>query len=381
MTPDRFDEFTRLLAEAPSRRAFLLQIGGVFLSGALARVGISVPWWASPDKQCGPTRDGMTCGGCGICQQGKCVTGPDDLCRLRGFGPGGPCRTCDPKTFTCKPCPKGQNCCTDGCCDGPCVDGACCPPAKLCGDQCCRNCAECRDGKCQKPEPVKSCPPNYVLVDGCCVCLPGLCGGVCCPEPEVCLGGKCCKYCGLDKAICCGDRVCCRERCQDAGKPCCPCREDISAEEGAGVVQRARETMQAVKDGGITYGQERSDPTKMDCTLFTARGLGDLHSDGDSLSSRMLDGNCNFRRLKPGEAPRAGDVVAQPRRSGDPGSQHVGIGLGTQTSGGLHLGIAMGNSGPSDRSVWGPKEGGGWFEGGDQLHVYRPQKPKKGCKE
>jgi hypothetical protein len=33
MTPDRFDALTRLFAEAPSRRAFLLQLGGFVATG------------------------------------------------------------------------------------------------------------------------------------------------------------------------------------------------------------------------------------------------------------------------------------------------------------------------------------------------------------
>jgi hypothetical protein len=167
--------------------------------------------------------------------------------------------------------------------------------------------------------------------------------------------------------------VCCRERCQHPSEPCCPCTEDISAEEGQEILDRARETAKEITAKGIKYGLG-----KMDCSKFCAISLADRNHKGDGLTTRNLDGNCDFRRLEPGEKPRAGDVLAQPRSSGPPGSKHQGIAEGTATSTGGQLGIQMGGSGARGGSKWGE---GGWFEGGLDLAVYRPQKRKEPCKE
>ena len=157
--------------------------------------------------------------------------------------------------------------------------------------------------------------------------------------------------------------------------------EDISPEEGQKILDRARKTMRDIKNiPGHHYGMDRSDPFQTDCTLFNAIALQDVVGEkGEQLSSRQYDGNCQFRRLKPGEAPQAGDALAQPRSSGPPGSQHTGIATGSRSGGGGYTGVQMGNSGASEGSVWGEPmgKGAGWFEGGFNLHVYRPQKPCK----
>lgn len=392
MTPEGFDGLIRLWAAAPSRRAFLLQVGGIVVFASLDGLGIRLPGWMVPPPrrhpQCYKQREGVECGECGICQGGQCYGYTDSVCvnPKRSWLTHGRCGRCDRGTGSCTRCAKGQQCCSDGCCDGACTkDGACCPPAKQCGEGCCRDCEVCRDGTCQYQGGQTECPPNYTLIvtppytDGCCVCLQGLCGDQCCAEDEVCLNGKCCKRCGMDRAICCDDLICCRERCQHPSEPCCPCREDISPEEGKKIEELARKTMQDVKDHKIKYGQNREALGQMDCTLFVAVALQNHLGSGEwDTGSRTLDGNCLFRRLKPGEEPRAGDVLAQPRSSGLPGSQHAGISLGTRHAKGGQLGIAMGNSGVSDNSVWGvPPADKGWFEGWDELHVYRPQKPCK----
>jgi hypothetical protein len=184
--------------------------------------------------------------------------------------------------------------------------------------------------------------------------------------------------------------VCCRERCVDPGKPCCPCSEDIPAKEGEEVVKRARETMKIQKDNKIKYGQVRNQdpneliPKKMDCSLFSQKAVGavllkelfEAKPKPQRLSTLVLDGSCYFRRLKPGEQARAGDLLAQPRDSGPPGSQHVGVALGGPNAGGTITGIAMGNSGASDTTTWGTNSE---FPGGDQLHIYRPQQLKGKC--
>lgn len=397
MNAETFDALARLWAAAPTRRAFVRDVSAMMAVGLFGRFGIQLPEWRffAPHAQCYPEREGMLCGQCGICQRGACVPNGNHACNNFTSGPmrwGASCGRCRASDQTCHFCEKEQTCCKDGCCDGPCTaDGTCCPKEKRCGDVCCRGCEVCVDGKCAKPQQEKECPPNYTLIEGCCVCQRGLCGDKCCSEKEVCLGGQCCKECGKDKAICCDDppgpdgaprpRVCCRERCIDADKKCCPCKEDITPEEGKEILKKAQETMQRVQANNIKYAQERGNPNTMDCSGFVAESLGTRNSKGDGLSTRNLDGNCDFRRLEPGEQPQPGDVIAQPRSSGPPGSQHVGISQGPRSQGG-HLGVQMGNSGAAV-GVWGIEKGKGkgWFEGGDQMKAYRPQKQKKPCKE
>lgn len=398
MSPDRFDALARLWAMAPSRRSFLLQVGGILVYSALARVHIRLPSLKPVAEQCHRQRAGMVCGVCGLCKGGKCLPGPDDLCHLVGFAPYKICRRCDPNTFACVGCPKGQQCCSDGCCDGTCAaDGACCPKEKQCGPdgkECCRDCEVCNQatGKCENPAPKTSCPDDYQLVKGCCVCPVPLCGGKCCDKP--CLDGKCCEKCGLDGAVCCDGQECCRERCvdkADAGECCCQCWEDVTEEEGKEILKQAQDTLKWVKEKGLTYAMDSKagpDPetwTTIDCTRFAWKSLGRFA--GERFNSVTLDGECKFKRLKPNEAPRAGDVVAQPRDHDDPGSQHVGIAEGRPGPNGGYLGIAMNNGGAKAGNVWGlmrsatkPSEGGS-FAHGDQLHVYRPQKRKKNCND
>jgi hypothetical protein len=393
VTSDTLDGIARSFGAAPSRRAFLLQLGGIALSAAFGRVGLRLPAWAAPrhHPQCHPEREGVDCGECGICQNGQCIGYADAKCR-NTFGilmvageTAARCRRCVRGSGLCTPCAKGQKCCSDGCCDGDCTaDGACCPPAKVCGEQCCRDCEVCRNGVCQlKGEGQTVCPPNYTLITmptpdarGCCVCQRGLCGDQCCAEDETCLDGKCCKQCGLDRAICCDDLICCRERCQTPSEPCCPCREDISPEEGQEILDRARAAAKEITDKGTKYALG-----KMDCSKFCAISLADRSSKGDGLTTRNLDGNCDFRRLKSGEKPRAGDVLAQPRSSGPPGSQHQGIAEGQPGGNGGQRGMQMGGGGARS-GVWGvgPSDGG-WFEGAYDLAVYRPQKRKEPCKQ
>ena len=405
MTPERFDQLARLWAAAPSRRAFLLQLGGVMALSWLARTGIRLPALTPPRDtgHCFKNREGMACRSCGLCQNGQCIGVTDGPCQTAVTGPwaavgGRFCSRCDPDTGRCKACAPEQTCCKDGCCDGKCAaDGACCPEQKLCGEDCCRGCEECLDGRCVVPSPKAECEKEneYRLEKGCCVCRTKLCGGECCDKP--CLGGKCCEYCGLDNAVCCDGRKCCRERCVDPAEAekCCDCWEDISEQEGQAVLERARTWAAYQQKNGIKYKQDEKvdpcdeQPKTMDCSYFVQKALGTdllsrlyaMPSGGRRLSTRTLDGECELKRLPPKTPPRAGDILAQPRSSGEPGSQHTGVATGQSPKAGGHYGIAMGNSGGGsapEGSVWGAlrRIENGWFEGGDHLRVYRPQKRK-----
>jgi len=417
MNPERFDELTRLLVMAPSRRAFLLQVGIVLAYGALGRVGIRIPRWLGKeeDKQCMPGypyREGMPCGSrpesCGICQNGRCIAAMDSACQTKD-----PCLRCDPERITCTKCPKEKKCCKDGCCEGECTaDGACCPPDKQCGknkELCCRECENCENDTCKMR--VEECPENTHRLDsqGCCRCRTRLCAGKCCDAE--CLEGKCCEPCGLDRAACCDGRKCCRERCVDpaAAEKCCECFEDLTEAEGKAVLDRAKKWQKYQQDNKTPYAQEANQdpndpaPKKMDCSYFVQKALGiELLShmyektitkrvEGklqkvpapERLNTLLLDGNCYFKRLKPGEPPRAGDVVGQPRKSGAPGSMHVGVATGASPSQGSYRAIAMGGTaaaGSASELTWGVDSPPG-LPGGDQFRAYRPQKCKKGCKD
>jgi hypothetical protein len=140
-----------------------------------------------------------------------------------------------------------------------------------------------------------------------------------------------------------------------------------------------------VKAKGFEYGMNSKatdDPetwTEIDCTRFAWKALGKF--GGPRFSSVTLDGNCYLKRIDPKDT-RAGDVLGQPRPKDDPGSQHVGIAQGVAGPKGGHLGTAMGRGGAAAGSVWGlTREDGGSFDGGDQLHVYRPQKRKANCRD
>jgi hypothetical protein len=412
MNAEQFDTLTRLWADAPTRREFVMRVGALVVYGALGRIGVPSRWLPPPkDERClWGNREGMRCGHCGTCQRGQCLMTARDPCPRWGSEfasvglTGSICARCDPKTLECRPCSKGQHCCKqETCCDEPCSkDGLCCPKSKKCGDTCCEGCEECVDGKCQKPKsPAEVCPPNFELIDGCCVCMPGLCEGQCCKDPDVCVEGKCCPPCPDSTAVCCDGLVCCRDRCQEPDKPCCACWEDISAEEGEAVVERAKKVAKTVKDKDLPYKMDPQqdpnlEPTHLDCTMFVHFALGkemldDMYKGKKRLDSRQLAGNCHFRRLGPNETPRAGDVVAQQRQEEGvdvtpEDVQHTGIATGVGRSNGLQVGIAMGTkNGPQGRakadSLWGPRRDGGWFDGGDQRQFYRPQRRKPGCKD
>jgi hypothetical protein len=346
---------------------------------------------------------------CGICQGGKCIAAVDSACQGKD-----PCRRCDPATITCTGCPKDQKCCKDGCCDGDCTaDGACCPKVRQCGknnELCCRDCEMCVDGTCRRLE--GPCDPKTHDTDektGCCICKTRLCAGVCCDAQ--CLDGKCCEECGQERAACCDGRKCCRERCMDpeAAKKCCECFEDVTEAESKAILDEAKYWQKYQRDNKIPYNQEKNQdprdpaPKVMDCSYFVQKAvgaelLGHMYNkkitkkDGgvrkvvdapERLSTLILDGNCYFRRLGPDEKPRAGDITAQPRPTGPPGSMHVGIATGASPSEGNYRAIAMGgtkDAGTADEGTWGKDSPAGLGDG-KQFRAYRPQKCKKGCKD
>ena len=195
-----------------------------------------------------------------------------------------------------------------------------------------------------------------------------------------------------------------------AAEKCCECFEDITEAESKAILDRAKQWQKYQQDNKTPYGQEANQdprdpaPKIMDCSYFVQKAVGEgwlAHmynrkitkrgGDGvrkevdapERLSTLLLDGNCYFRRLGPKEVPRAGDIVGQPRRSGAPGSMHVGVATGGSPSTGSYRAIAMGGNkqgGSTNELTWG-KESPKGLEGADQFRAYRPQKCKQGCKD
>lgn len=162
---------------------------------------------------------------------------------------------------------------------------------------------------------------------------------------------------------------------------CPPCR-DQTTEEGAAAVQDFKNQVSQVKSEGLSYGQNRSDPSKLDCSGFVCRGYGHQHEAGsEHLTTATIGLSSSFRVLKSGETPQAGDVMVQWYLNS---KAHMGVFTGETNARGGYIGCAMGErSGASCSSVWGiaPKKEGqegngyGWFDNRIPLVWYRPQKP------
>jgi hypothetical protein len=135
MNPNRFDEVTKALAIAGSRRQALKAIG-VALGGALGlgRIGIAFAACHPPGHNCEENstccsqncciaagqREGVCCDKGQTCQNGKCVT----PCTANGGGctQGSTCcsGSCSTHNFCCGP--AGTHCTSaTECCSGECV--------------------------------------------------------------------------------------------------------------------------------------------------------------------------------------------------------------------------------------------------------------------
>src|SRR5436305_4494913 len=128
MEPSRFDELTKGLAAATSRRQALKTIAATTVGSILGLTGLRTAF-AKP--QCKP--NGHGCGTNKQCCSGYC----DPTTSLCACQPG----TC---TDTC-PCPSGQNCCNGTCSDCPCgqvklCDGSCATPCSDPGGSCSGSC-------------------------------------------------------------------------------------------------------------------------------------------------------------------------------------------------------------------------------------------------
>src|SRR5829696_5237396 len=140
MDPRRFDELTRAMAGATTRRSVLRGVAAG-VAGALA--GIRPGLAAKPNRSCVP-----------------------------GGG------SCDADT----PCCRGAVC----------AGGICCPEARACGGTCCSAGSKCVDGACSGPGPG-ACPAGSVRVGPNCLLLAGQpCGQGAACQTGFCTDGVCC---------------------------------------------------------------------------------------------------------------------------------------------------------------------------------------------
>lgn len=155
------------------------------------------------DCVCGTVPDGCLKDGLPFpeCEEGRCR--PNGDCPPAGQTCGG---ACDLDDFPCPEPPVGTvpNCrCQMQGLEGTCVD---CPPARVCGLECC--------------------PAGQICCDGTCIDADSVCGDICgnvCADEETCCGTDCVptsSLCPDCSTICEGAEVCCGNQCV-VGQECC----------------------------------------------------------------------------------------------------------------------------------------------------------------
>jgi hypothetical protein len=233
MDGPRFDDLARSLSRAPSRRSLLKTLAGAALGVFASRIdaGSATAAQRGNPRQPRCTSD-ADCGGCGVCQDGRCRTN-DDACPA--------CARCDSQTLTCRSaCRRGELCCGETgtcgpvgvCCAleddcGPCqdcVNGTCVALPYLEGREC-GDCKRCRNGACSQTDPNlfcagECCDATSVCSDQGCCDVSLLCGDDCLTAypDHTCVNGEPCpndRACG---DVCCGDG----QSCDLATQTCCP---------------------------------------------------------------------------------------------------------------------------------------------------------------
>lgn len=260
MDQHRFDDLTRLLAGAPSRRHLLKSALAAIAAGVFG--GVAEPGDAeAASRSCRNKPNGTLCGQCGSCSAGSCI--PNRSC-------GSACFVCDERSLTCKPKKCGKcGTCNDrtGVCDanqavcgtckrcnevttecvaladedevacgtcGVCLRGRCDKLPSKCGDDC---------GKCKKEGSVYNCKSRCRDGQRCCANNTCVAQDKCCPEEKTCVDGHCCpndytctagRFCCPPNRVVCGygiDAVCCEvgSECatNDFAKKCCPLGETV----------------------------------------------------------------------------------------------------------------------------------------------------------
>jgi len=204
MDADRFDEMTRRLTAAGTRRRLLRDLAGAVLGGVLGQVGWAVPAAAAPGGA-GPAAQGGRCARLNQrCGPGNGKDGKDRDARCcRGLAcKGGRCRCKNGGKPCGKRCAPKGGCCNDAGCSpqqrcqaGRCVcraaGAAPCGPLCLPAGTCCSD-ADCRGGKrCPEPGDVCRCSDEERECEGACIPLSACCRDTDCPDDRECVGGVC----------------------------------------------------------------------------------------------------------------------------------------------------------------------------------------------
>ena len=248
MDGNRFDDLTRTLAGARSRRGILRLIGLAFAAAGTIPRGADAAVCRPNGSLC--RKPGECCSGACMpdatgrgrcaCAAGTvaCASGCCPICEVSPNGtacPGGKCfdgeccnsgpfgGICDPNVGGPLCCVGAEHCCGTECCVDCFVEDdlsdqyLCCPPQNLCPAGSTGTGACCRDGE----TCIETRPGAYSCVDDRRVCGGGLCdgpccNGVCCPDGRYCSGGACVPVpttpCNTDEECgpglrCVGERV------------------------------------------------------------------------------------------------------------------------------------------------------------------------------
>ena len=195
MGPSRFDDLTKTLATATSRRQALKTLAATALGGLLGLGGIGTAF-----ANCKP--NGIGCNSNSQCCSGGCCKG---ICT--DLGTTSNCGACGHKCGANQTCQNGQcvtPCTANGdtcsgnsdCCSGNCSNGVCCASGRvgLCNGSCALPCdpdVGCSDG----------CSSSYCLPDvsGAYYCSPNNVNSIACDSTCTCPVGT---YCEDDNIVC-----------------------------------------------------------------------------------------------------------------------------------------------------------------------------------
>ena len=210
MEPSKFDELTKALATATSRRQALRRIGGIL--GGTALAGLFPGLVFASNSTCAKFCNAVF--GADTPAANQCIS---DAAHGKGL-----CNTCGSATPPSSICctRNASNYCTSysgaACCSSSatCLNGSCCANANVCGSTCLA--APCAASQCQKCDPttgtcVSTCTSTQTCIGGNCCDNAHVCGSTCCDACSTCQGGTCVSSCASGQS-------CCNGTCSD-----CPC--------------------------------------------------------------------------------------------------------------------------------------------------------------
>jgi hypothetical protein len=189
MDPSKFDELTKALATATSRRQALKTIAATTFGSILGLSGIGT---AFGKPKC--HRNGLGCDTNSQCCSGYCKNGEKCTCP--------PAPACNGYC----PCPSGQIC----------LHGSCCANANVCGSTCLT--APCDSSQCQKCDPTSGtcvgCPSGQTCLNGSCCANANVCGSTCLTAPcDASQCQKCDSTTGTCVSSCTSGQTCLNGQC------------------------------------------------------------------------------------------------------------------------------------------------------------------------